>query len=84
MRNAGLEEAQAGIKITGRNINNLRYTDDTTLMAESEEELKSLLMKHKTFFMLHIHFVSCLNQEFELQVCSVTIKCRKSKFESSD
>ena len=45
MRNAGLEEAQAGIKTVGRNINNLRYTDDTTLMAESEEELKSLLMK---------------------------------------
>ena len=44
MRNAGLEEAQAGIKIAGRNINNLRCTDDTTLMAESEEELKSLLM----------------------------------------
>ena len=47
MRNAGLEEAQAGIKIGGRNINNLRYTDDTTLMAESEEKLKSLLMKVK-------------------------------------
>ena len=47
MRNAGLEEAPAGIKIAGRNINNLRYTDDTTLMAESEEELKSLLMKVK-------------------------------------
>ena len=47
MRNAGLDEAQAGIKITGRNINNLRYADDTTLMAESEEELKSLLMKVK-------------------------------------
>ena len=47
MRNAGLEEAQTGIKIAGRNINNLRYTDDTTLMAESEEELKSLLMKVK-------------------------------------
>ena len=45
MRNAGLEEAQAGIKIAGRNINNLRYADDTTLMAESEEERKSLLMK---------------------------------------
>ena len=45
MRNAGLEEAQAGIKISGRNINNLRYADDTTLMAESEEERKSLLMK---------------------------------------
>ena len=45
MRNAGLDEAQAGIKIAGRNINNLRYADDTILMAESEEELKSLLMK---------------------------------------
>ena len=45
VRNPGLEEAQAGIKIAGRNINNLRYADDTTLMAESEEELKSLLMK---------------------------------------
>ena len=47
MRNAGLEEAQAGIKIAGRNINNLRYADDTTIMAESEEEVKSLLMKVK-------------------------------------
>ena len=47
MRNVGLDEAQAGIKIAGRNIINLRYTDDTTLMAESEEELKSLLMKVK-------------------------------------
>ena len=47
MRNSGLEEAQAGIKIAGRNINNLRYADDTTLMAESDEELKSLLMKVK-------------------------------------
>ena len=47
MRNAGLDEAQAGIKIAGRNINNLRYADDTTLMAESEEKLKSLLMKVK-------------------------------------
>ena len=45
MRNAGLDEAQAGIKIAGRNINNLKYADDTTLIAESEEELKSLLMK---------------------------------------
>ena len=45
MRNTGLDEGQAGIKIAGRNINNLRYADDTTLMAESEEELKSLLMK---------------------------------------
>ena len=47
MRNAGLEEAQAGIKITGRNINNLRYAEDTTLMAESEEELESLLKEVK-------------------------------------
>ena len=47
MRNTGLDEAQAGIKIAGRNINNLRYADDTTLMAESEEELKSLLMEVK-------------------------------------
>ena len=47
MRNAGLEETQAGIKIAGRNINNLRYADDTTIMAESEEELKSLFMKVK-------------------------------------
>ena len=49
MRNAGLEEAQAGIKIAGRNVNNLRYADDTTLRAESEEELKSLLMKVRLF-----------------------------------
>ena len=48
MRNAGLDEAQAGIKIAGRNINNLRYADDTTLMAESDEELKGLLMKVKS------------------------------------
>ena len=47
MKNSGLDEAQTGIKIAGRNINNLRYADDTTLMAESEEELKSLLMKKK-------------------------------------
>ena len=47
MRNAGLEEAQAGIKIAGRNVNNLRYSDDTSLMAESKEELKSFLMKVK-------------------------------------
>ena len=48
MRNAGMEEAHAGLKISGRNINNLRYADDTTLMAESEEELKSLLMKEES------------------------------------
>ena len=60
MRNSGLDEAQAGIKIAGRNINNLRYADDTTLMAESEEELKSLLIKvkeesEKVDLNLHIH-----------------------------
>ena len=49
MRNTGLDEAQAGIKIAGRNINKLRYADDTTLMAESKEELKSFLMKEKKF-----------------------------------
>ena len=56
MRNTGLEEAQAGIKIAGRNINNLRYADDTTLMAESEEELKSLLMKVKEENGLQLNF----------------------------
>ena len=73
MRNAGLEETQAGIKITGRNINNLRYADDTTLMAESKEKLKSLLMKvkeesekvglklniQKTKIMASGHIISC-------------------------
>ena len=54
MRNAGLEQAQAGIKIAGRNINDLRYADDTTLMAESEEELKSLWMKVKVGLKLNI------------------------------
>ena len=53
MRKAGLEETQAGIKIAGRNINNLRYADDTTLMAESEEELKSLLMNFPQFIVIH-------------------------------
>ena len=61
MRNSGLEEAQARIKIAGRNINNLRYADDTTLMEESEEEVKSLLMKvkeesEKVGLKLHFHF----------------------------
>ena len=60
MRNAGLEEAQAGIKIAGRNINNLRYADDTTLMAESEEELKSLLMKVKVGLKLNIQKTSIM------------------------
>ena len=59
MRNAGLEEAQAGIKIAGRNINNLRYTDDTTLMTESEEELKSLLMKVKEESDKGLEKISC-------------------------
>ena len=61
MRNAGLEETQAGIKIARRNINNLRYADDTTLMAESEEELKSLLMKVKVES-LHIVGYICQSQ----------------------
>ena len=59
MRNAGLEETQAGIKIAGRNINNLRYADDTTLMAESEEELKSLLMKVK--LLSHVRLCNPMN-----------------------
>jgi len=62
MRNAGLEETQTGIKVAGRNINNLRYADDTTLMAESEEELKSLLMKvcDNNRAQLHFFFQSLL------------------------
>ena len=71
MRNAGLEEAQAGIKIARRNINNLRYADDTTLMAESEEELKSLLMKVKeesekvglTFMKLNIQKIKIMTSD---------------------
>ena len=59
MINVGLEEAQAGIKIAGRNINNLRYADDTTLMAESEEELKSLLMKVKEEHHSTLNWASC-------------------------
>ena len=71
MRNVGLKEAQAGIKIAGRNINNLRYADDTTLMAESEEELKSLLMKvkeesEKAGLKLNI-------QETKIMACSPTM-----------
>ena len=62
MRNAGLEEAQAGIKIAGRNINNLRYADDTTLMAESEEELKSLLTKPSSISRSLILSVSWLDR----------------------
>ena len=67
MQNAGLEEAQAGIKIAGRNINNLRYADDTTLMAESEEELKSLLMKMKE----------------ESETVGLTLKIQKTKIMAS-
>ena len=68
MRNAGLEEAQAGIKIAGRNINNLKYADDNTLMAESEEELKSLLMKVKVERPIRLAqrkalFIVCLNYQ---------------------
>ena len=60
MRNAGLEEAQAGIKIAGRNNNNLRYADDTTLMAESEEELKSLLMKVNILENTNLFYIAIL------------------------
>ena len=60
MRNAGLEETQAGIKIARRNINNLRYSDDTTLMAESEEELKSLLMKVRLMLKLKLQYIGHL------------------------
>ena len=71
MRNAGLEEAQAGIKIVRRNINNLRYADDTTLMAESEEELKSLLMKvreesEKVGLKLNIQKIKIMASEWEI------------------
>ena len=59
MRNSGLDEAQAGIKIAGRNINNLRYADDTTLMAESEEELKNLFLK-KNLFLLYFTLQYCI------------------------
>ena len=74
MRNAGLEETQAGIKIASRNINNLRYTDDTTLMAEREEKLKSLLMKvkeesEKVGLKLNIQKNSLLNQ-LSLKKCN--------------
>ena len=67
MRNAGLEETQAGIKIAGRNSNNLRYADDTTLMAESEEELKSLLMKVKVEYSLDVLFLFGTSLLFHVQ-----------------
>ena len=66
MRNAGLEETQAGIKIAGRNINNLRYANDTTLRAESEEELKSLLMKVKESEKVGLKFN---NQKMKIMAC---------------
>ena len=73
MRNAWLDEAQAGIKIAGKNINNLRYADDTTLMAESKEELKSLLMKvkedsEKVGLKLNIHLIRTDSNELFLMV----------------
>ena len=82
MRNAGLDEAQAGIKIAGRNINNLRYADDTTLMAESEEELKSLLMKlkeesEKAALKLNI-------QKMKITASGPITSCRWGKSGSSD
>ena len=71
MRNAGLEEAQAGIKMAGRNINNLRYADDTTLMAESEEELKSLFHFHQEAFYFFFPFchkgvVICISEVIDI------------------
>ena len=72
MRNAGLEETQAGIKIAGRNIDNLRYADDTTLMAKSEEELKSLLLKAKEFqkniYFCFIDYAKAFSWETYMQV----------------
>ena len=76
MRNAGLEEAQAGIKIAGRNINNFRYADDTTLMAESEEELKSLLLKVKEESSRKASISALLTMPKPLTVW-ITINCGK-------
>ena len=84
MRNTGLEEAQAGIKIAGRNINNLRYADNTTLMAETEEELKSFLMKvkeesEKVGFKLNIQktkiMASCLITSWQIDGCCCCCCC---------
>ena len=79
MRNAGLDKAQAGIKIAGRNINNLRHADDTTLMAESEEELKRLLMKakeksEKTGSKLNIQKTKIMTSSPSLQIDGVTME----------
>ena len=78
MRNAGLEEAQAGIKIAGRNINNLRYADDSTLMAENEEELKSLLMKVKeeSDGIRSHHFVAIEGEIVETVADFIFLGCR--------
>ena len=82
MRNAGLEEAQAGIKIARRNINNLRYADDTTLMAESEEELKSLLMKVRLMLKLKLQYFGHLMRRadsFEKTLMLGKIEGRRKK-----
>ena len=76
MRNAGLEEAQAGTKIARRNINNLRYADDTTLMAESEEELKNLFMKVKEAFWFLFTFchkggIICISEVIDISPCNL-------------
>ena len=75
MRNAGLEEAEAGIKIAGRNINNLRYADDTTLMAESEEELKGLLMKVK-------EESEKVGLKFNIQITKIMASCPITSWET--
>ena len=83
MRNDGLEEAQSGIKIAGRNINNLRYADDTTLMAESEEELKSLLIKKNKN--THTHTQSLLMKvKEELEKVGLNLNIQKTKIMASD
>ena len=87
MRNTELEEAQAGIKIAGRNINNLRYADDTTLMAESEEELKSLLMKvkvesEKVGLKLNIQKTKIMASGPIISGCHFLLQCMKVKSES--
>ena len=83
MRNAGLEETQAGVKIVGRNINNLRYADDTTLMAESEEELKNLLMKvkvesEKVGLKLNIQKMKIMASQRELWVALESLQGKES------
>ena len=84
MRNAGLKEAQAGIKIAGRNINNLRYADDTTLMAESEKELKSLLMKVKEESGKAVLKLSIQKTKIMAPVSITSWKIKMGKTRSSD